>query len=122
VISLDDRTLIIWDMRPPMPPTQDELDGYTPLPADRAQPTAFAHPFAYPLKSVDSHPASSRDLLVADAFGNIFMTDWRADNTADAQAARRGNATELVHPRALAEKAAGHLPRSASVSWRSDTM
>jgi hypothetical protein len=113
----DDKTLLVWDMHPPDPQLEEDPE-WSPMVATRPVPVAFAHPQAYPLKSVESHPTSSRELLVADAVGNVLLTDWRADDAVELTQ----RSTELVHPRAVADKVTGLLPRSGSVSWRSDNM
>jgi hypothetical protein len=116
-LLIDDKMLLVWDMHPPEPQSRED-PGWTPMMSTRPVPVAFAHPQAYPLKSVESHPTSSRELLVADAVGNIILTDWRADESVELTQ----RSTELVHPRALADKVTGLLPKSGSVSWRSDNM
>jgi hypothetical protein len=107
-------------MKPPVTNPDDGQDEYTWQNSDRPQPTAFAHPYAQALKSVESHPTSSRDLLVADAAGNVVLTDWRIDDSLDPS--RKNVSTELGHPRALADKVAGLGSRSGSVAWGSDNM
>jgi hypothetical protein len=57
---------------------------------------------------------------VADAAGNVVLTDWRIDDSLDPS--RKNVSTELVHPRALADKVAGLGSRSGSVAWGSDNM
>jgi hypothetical protein len=84
----------------------------------RPVPVAFAHPQAHPVKCVECHPTSSRELLLADVVGNVFLTDWRSDDSVDLGQ----RSTELIHPRAVADKVSGLLPRSGSVSWRADNV
>ena len=83
---------------------------------DRPQPTAYAIPFPHPLTSVSSHPLSSREFLVSDDHGSIFLTDWRSDPEEDP---RNLNVVELVEPRALSDAVSG-IGSVGAAAWRAD--
>jgi len=83
---------------------------------DRPQPAAYAIPFPHPLTSVSSHPLSSKEFLVSDNHGTIFLTDWRSDPEEDS---RRLNVIELVEPRALSDAVSG-LGSVGVAAWRAD--
>ena len=83
---------------------------------DRPQPAAYAIPFPHPLTSVGSHPLSSKEFLISDNHGTIFLTDWRSDPEEDS---RRLNVVELVEPRALSD-AIGGLGSAGVAAWRAD--
>jgi len=84
--------------------------------SDRPQPAAYAIPFPHPLTSVSSHPLSSKEFLVSDDHGSIFLTDWRSDPEEDT---RRLNVIELVEPRALSDAVSG-LGSAGVAAWRAD--
>ncbi|KDQ59396.1 hypothetical protein JAAARDRAFT_32955 [Jaapia argillacea MUCL 33604] len=127
----DDKVLMVWDLKPSpsvsprvastsaSPGTEDPS-----TPPARHQPTAYPVSFPNPLTSIASHPSTSRDFLVADCRGSIFVTDWRKDPVANEQDRwRHSNVIELIEPRALSDAAAGlPLQWSGSVSWRRDTI
>nr|VWO99074.1 N/A [Ganoderma boninense] len=116
----DDKVLIVWDLNPnlniasPPSPTAG-------LP-ERPQPTAYVINFPHPLTSVDSHPSTSKELLVADCHGSIFLTDWRSDPDENEQNSwRKHSVVEVVEPRALADAVSGlSTTWSGSVAWRRD--
>ncbi|EAU88287.2 hypothetical protein CC1G_11765 [Coprinopsis cinerea okayama7 len=124
----DDKMLMVWDLRPPKIPnvntTHDEdEDDMSPPP--RPQPTALVIPFPHPLVSISSHPLTSKEFLVSDCRGSVFMTDWRLDS-ADLEMQsnfRHSNLVELVDPAALAAACVGQSQRwTGSVGWRSDSL
>lgn len=89
---------------------------------DESRPTALVIPFAYPLCSISSHASTSKEFLVSDSRGSIFLIDWRKDpNDSDEEAFGHQNILELVHPKSLAD-ASANLPRYLSgwASWRAD--
>ena len=115
----DDKMLMVWDLetrttgespRAGSDPTGDSSS------LDRPQPAAYAIPFPHPLTSVSSHPLSSKEFLVSDNRGSIFLTDWRSDPEEDS---RRLNVIELVEPRALSDAVSG-LGSTGVAAWRAD--
>lgn len=159
----DDKNLIVWDLYPatpyspsedtsqvspsPMPTGDDgeDGDGYAARtgPTPRRPPTALVIPFAHALTSVASHPASHKDLLVSDARGSVFLTDWRRDpalepgvdpnlsgstNAHLAAAApdaqpqwAQQSVLEFTHPRVLGDAAANLAAHTAGcAAWRPD--
>lgn len=115
----DDKTLMVWDL-------ETRFAGGSPSAGsdragdrsslDRPQPAAYAIPFPHPLTSVSSHPLSSKEFLVSDNHGSMFLTDWRSDPEEDS---RHLSVIELVEPRALSDAVSGL--RSAGVAaWRAD--
>lgn len=83
---------------------------------DRPQPAAYAIPFPHPLTSVNSHSLSSKEFLVSDNHGSIFLTDWRSDPEEDP---RNLNVVELVEPRALSDAVSG-IGSMGAAAWRAD--
>jgi hypothetical protein len=59
---------------------------------------------------------SSKEFLVSDNHGSIFLTDWRSDPEEDS---RRLNVIELVEPRALSDAVSG-LGSAGVAAWRAD--
>ncbi|KAJ7849155.1 hypothetical protein B0H14DRAFT_2766264 [Mycena olivaceomarginata] len=101
----DDCYLMIWDLYP----TQDASNRSSPdssrmsSPTPRLQPTAYVIAFPHPLTAVSSHPSSSKEFLVSDTRGSIFLTDWRSDpDESDYESWRL---VELIEPYALAATA-----------------
>lgn len=110
----DDKMLMIWDLLPTPSPESDERS--------RPQPTAYAIPFPHPLTSVNSHPTSSKELLVSDSRGSLYLTDWRSDPS-DPEHAPWHHSVELVEPYALAEASRERTtPCSGSVAWSRDSV
>ncbi|KAH9946415.1 WD40-repeat-containing domain protein [Epithele typhae] len=121
----DDKFLMVWDLEPSIniaSPSSPDGGGTPEGTSERAQPTAYAVAFPHPLTSVDAHPSTSKEVLVGDARGSVFLTDWRTDQEGDEQARWRNQAiVELLEPRALADAAPGLATRwSGSVAWRRD--
>ena len=121
---------MVWDLYPTIdiPPTHQspllEKDfAMSPSP-ERPQPTAYVIPFPCPLTTIRSHPATSKELLVADSHGSIFLTDWRSDpEDGEEGALRHSSLVELVEPTALSKASmAGTTQWSASVDWRMDAI
>ncbi|KAH9914700.1 uncharacterized protein B0H18DRAFT_1097086 [Fomitopsis serialis] len=92
--------------------------------SSRPQPTVYVVAFPHPLTSVNSHPTTSKELLVSDCRGSIFLTDWRTEweeNEHDAW--KNSSVVELIEPRALASPVIGVKSRwTGSVSWRRDSV
>ncbi|GLB42200.1 putative WD40 repeats [Lyophyllum shimeji] len=127
----DDKMLMVWDLHPtvdvsshaPSPGLDLSENGTTPFPSDRPQPTAYVIPFSHPLTSISSHPSTSKEFLVSDCRGSIFLTDWRSDpQDMDQDSWRHSSLIELVEPTALSDHLMG-LSRHwvGSVDWRRDT-
>ena len=125
----DDKVLLFWDLSPP---TEDESLPTSPLPpagaplrssahSSRPEPLAFAVPYAHPLHSVASHPSTSKELVVSDAQGSVFVVDWRvdlADKNPD-ERYRGLSIAQLVDPRALADARTGtQTVWGGSVAWQ----
>ncbi|KAJ7687570.1 hypothetical protein B0H14DRAFT_3055284 [Mycena olivaceomarginata] len=113
--------LMIWDLYP----TQDASNRSSPdssrmsSPTPRLQPTAYVIAFPHPLTAVSSHPSSSKEFLVSDTRGSIFLTDWRSDpDESDYESWRL---VELIEPYALAATATGiSVPGGGWAAWRGD--
>ncbi|KAH9483812.1 hypothetical protein JR316_0003290 [Psilocybe cubensis] len=134
----DDKMLMVWDLHPVVDPTQGsrtpspalELDiSMSPPMSSRPQPTAYVIPFPHPLTTIRNHPATSKEFIVADARGSIFLVDWRSDPEEEASAAelRHSSVIELVEPVKLAGEIMGgnrdaQGKWSACVDWRVDSM
>lgn len=115
----DDKMLMVWDLETRtggVSPSagSDRAEYHSFL--DRPQPTAYPIPFPHPLTSVGSHPLSSKEFLVSDNHGSIFLTDWRSDPEGDP---RNLNVVELVEPRALSDAVSG-IGSAGAAAWRAD--
>ncbi|ETW85578.1 hypothetical protein HETIRDRAFT_309790 [Heterobasidion irregulare TC 32-1] len=115
----DDKMLMVWDLHPKVdaPALQTPTPATSPDPnPPLLQPLAWAVPFPHPLTSVNAHPSASKELIVSDSRGSIFLTDWRSETN-------KPSVIELVEPRALADIATGAFSNwSGSVSWRRDSV
>ena len=110
---------MVWDLDPALdivsPPSPG---GASPT---RPQPTSYPIAFPHPLTSVDAHPLKSKEVLVGDCRGSIFLTDWRSDLENEQDSWHNQAVVELVEPRALADSAPGLSAKwSGSVAWRRD--
>lgn len=114
--------LMVWDLNPALYIASPGSPLSSPTP--RPQPTAYVISFPYPLTTVAAHPSTSKEFLIADARGNIFLTDWRTDPEENEQASwRNSSVIELVEPRALSDTIRGVPNRYAgSVAWRRDSV
>lgn len=117
--NADDKMLMIWDLQPEL----DSQPHDSPSPGMdidyRPQPTAYPIPFEHPLLSVCAHPSTSKELLVSDSRGSIYLTDWRTDFTdRTSEAWHHPNVLELVEPRAMADTVMGFSgPSTGSLAW-----
>ena len=131
---LDDKMLMVWDLHPtidihsvghspePAPGADFEM---TPMPPPRPQPTAYVIPFPHPLTTIRAHPATSKEFLVADCRGSVFLTDWRSDpDEADSEGVlRHSSLIELIEPSTLATACMSTMKQwSASIDWRVDAI
>lgn len=111
---------MVWDLETRAsrgsPSASSDRAGDSSFLLDRPQPAAYAIPFPHPLTSVSSHPLSSKEFLVSDNHGSIFLTDWRSDPEEDS---RNLNVIELVEPRALSDAVSG-IGSTGVAAWRAD--
>ncbi|TDL23611.1 hypothetical protein BD410DRAFT_142541 [Rickenella mellea] len=120
----DDKNLIVWDLYPSTDHANSPINS--PLPSQspsgtRAQPTALVIPFAHPLTSVSSHPLTSKEFIVSDCRGSVFLTDWRKDPNEEDETWH--HIVELVHPTALAKAATNRSGYwTGCASWRRDSL
>ena len=120
--------LMVWDLQPtlnissgvPSPETSGQ-DASSP-PNPRPQPTAYVIAFPHPLITVNSHPGSSKDFLVSDCRGSIFLSDWRTDPVLTEQGSwRHSTLVELVEPHALRDSLLGKSAQDMGfTAWRRD--
>ena len=116
----DDKTLMVWDLdafadgRSPSAVGSDRVGDHSC--SGRPEPAVYAIPFPHPLTSVSSHPLSSKEFLVSDNHGSIFLTDWRSDPEE-----RNLNVIELIEPRALSD-AVGGTGSAGVAAWRADNL
>ena len=78
--------------------------------------------FDYPLCSVESHPTTSKELLVSDSRGSLFLLDWRRDpNDPYDGSLYHENTIELTNVKVTAAMAT-NLSKAitGSASWRRD--
>lgn len=118
--------LMVWDLSPSITLPAPSASPSSSEPALRPQPTAYVIAFPYPLTSVNAHPTTSREFLVADARGNIFLTDWRSDPDEHQEKTwRNSSVIELVEPRALSDAVCGGSSSqgrwAGSVAWKRDS-
>ncbi|KAF8590022.1 hypothetical protein K439DRAFT_1628231 [Ramaria rubella] len=127
----DDKILIFWDLTPstadaPAPITPPHSPLRSPSPTNRPQPLAFAVPYAHPLHTVASHPSTSKELVVSDCQGSVFVVDWRVDPTMDVEADEqyRGlSVAQLIDPRALADARTGmQTVWGGAAAWQQQDM
>ncbi|KAJ2936684.1 hypothetical protein H1R20_g411, partial [Candolleomyces eurysporus] len=123
----DDKMLMVWDLHPPAPARgarQDNEDGMDDDDEPRPQPTAYVIPFPHPLTSISSHPHTSKEFLVSDCRGSVYLTDWRSDPVDIEEGnLRHSSLVELVEPYALSASCMGHPVKwSGSTAWRSDSV
>lgn len=111
---------MVWDLTPQIV-TDTQLDIGSP--DSRPQPTAYVMAYPHPLTSIDSHSSTTKELLVSDCRGTIYITDWRSDpGASDQESWRSANVLELTDPHALSEASVGlSLSLSGSVAWRRDS-
>ncbi|EPQ58505.1 hypothetical protein GLOTRDRAFT_137202, partial [Gloeophyllum trabeum ATCC 11539] len=118
----DDRLLLVWDLYPDIPPEEDIPENAADIPGRLSEPVAYAIKYSHALNSVCAHPSSSKELLVGDCQGSIFLVDWRSTIPDEAFSFRRHSILELVEPRALAESTMGFASgKGGSVAWRVDS-
>jgi hypothetical protein len=123
--------LMVWDLYPSMEipsPFQSHSPSpdyaITPALDARPQPTAYVIPFPHPLTSICAHPGTSKEFLVSDCHGSVFLTDWRTDpDDNDDGSLRHSSVVELIEPLALAAASMGATSqRSVSIDWRRDAI
>ncbi|KAJ7632334.1 WD40-repeat-containing domain protein [Roridomyces roridus] len=92
----DDKMLMVWDLYPGpgIVDSSGVLGSSSPPP--RLQPTAYVIAFPHPLTTVSAHPSSSKEFLVSDARGCLFLTDWRSNDEDE-----DWRMIELIEPHAL---------------------
>ncbi|KAI5900038.1 uncharacterized protein SCHCODRAFT_02606795 [Schizophyllum commune H4-8] len=119
-----DKTVLVWDLYPERiddGSANAQMPEASMPPEDRTPPTAYEISYAHPLTTLCSHPATSKELLVADTHGTIFMVDWRSDDPGEPQPDRR-TVFELVQPYAMGDALIGNGDTTwTSVAWRRDT-
>ncbi|KAJ3761852.1 hypothetical protein EV360DRAFT_36960 [Lentinula raphanica] len=115
----DDKMLMVWDLTPHDTDVQDEIQS----PDSRPQPTVYVMAYPHPLTSIDSHTSTTKELLVSDSRGTVYIVDWRSDPSASEQDSWRSSSVlELTDPHALSEVSVGlSLKLSGSVAWRRDS-
>ena len=125
---IDDKMLMVWDLHPPAdiessPPPTTTM-SLSPSPSSRSQPTANVISFPNPLTSIRSHPSTSKEFLVSDSHGAVYLTDWRSDpDDGDSGGLWHSSLVEFIEPSALSASCLGGPSQwSASVDWRNDTV
>lgn len=119
---------MVWDLQPTLNissgvPYPENPSQNSSSPADpRPQPTAYVIPFPHPLITVNSHPGSSKEFLVADSRGSIFLTDWRTDPALTEQGSwRHATLLELIEPHAVGDSLLGASSQIMGfAAWRHD--
>lgn len=93
-------------------------------PHPRPQPTAYVIAFPHPLVTVNSHQFSSKEFLVSDCRGSVFLTDWRSDPEQSEQGTwRQSSVIELVEPHALSKSLMGISSQwTGFAAWRQDNI
>ena len=80
----------------------------------------------HPLTSISSHPLTSKEFLISDCRGSVYLTDWRSDAQdleGNGAGLRHSNLAELVEPGALAAACMGQSWRwSGLTAWRVDSL
>ncbi|EGN92011.1 hypothetical protein SERLA73DRAFT_191705 [Serpula lacrymans var. lacrymans S7.3] len=121
----DDKMLMVWDLHPTLnisssSSSPDVSSAWSQPP--RPQPTAYVISFPHPLMTVSSHPSTSKEFLVSDCRGSIFLIDWRSDPEQRRQGSwRHLSSIELIEPRSLSNSATGLSSQwTGCSSWRRD--
>ena len=118
-MDADDKSLLVWDLNPSVDVECTPVmvnDTLTPPP--RPTPTAYPIHFSYPLTAIASHPSSSKEFLIADSHGSIFLTNWRVDGE---QSWGSRSSVELIEPQAAADTLSGRMISGrGSIGWRRD--
>ncbi|KAK0459460.1 uncharacterized protein EV420DRAFT_268163 [Desarmillaria tabescens] len=123
----DDKMLMVWNLLPSVDTASMLVSPVahsgTASPPPRAQPTAYVIAFPHSLTSINSHPSTSKEFLVSDCKGSLFLTDWRSDpDDPDQDSWHNSSLVELVEPHALSEASLGRsLQWSGSVAWQRDS-
>lgn len=120
---------MVWDLHPTIDISSNATSPghspqmFSPLLSERPQPTAYVIPFPHPLTTVNSHPSSSKEFLVSDCRGSIFLIDWRSDPAErDQDSWHHSSIVEFIEPFALAGASKGHeIQWSGSVAWHRDS-
>ena len=111
--------MIVWDLRPKSGAENDAFLTSSVSSTKSSPPTALVISFAYPLCSISSHESSSKEFIVSDSRGSVFVVDWRKDPLEnEEEAVTHQNFIELVHPRSLADSVS-NIPSCLSgyASW-----
>ena len=89
---------------------------------ERRQPTALVIPFAHPLVSVSSHPSTSKEFVVSDVRGSVYIIDWQKDPAEDVMDSwHKYTVIELTHARTLADATINLTEAwSGCASWKPD--
>ncbi|KAG2061396.1 hypothetical protein BDR06DRAFT_1016493 [Suillus hirtellus] len=127
----DDKMLMVWDLHPaldissgiPSPERSLGTDA-SPSPHPRPQPTSYVISFPHPLVTVNCHQSSSKEFLVSDSRGSIFLTDWRSDPEQSEQGSwRHSSVIELVEPHGLSKSLMGISSQwTGFAAWRQDNI
>jgi hypothetical protein len=113
---------MVWDLHPDLDRSSSIPSPHSSSPSEedeRSQPTAYVIPFSHPLSSVSSHPNTSKELLIADSRGSLFLIDWRSDPHGSWRGA---SLIELVDPKALANNSPNTHTWGGSAAWRRDAI
>ncbi|KIY51943.1 hypothetical protein FISHEDRAFT_64060 [Fistulina hepatica ATCC 64428] len=126
----DDKTLMVWDLNPSIhiPPKATTAAALFSTPSlERHPPVSYAVLFPLPLTTVCAHPSTSKEFLVSDCHGTVYITDWRSDRAAvpdivdESLSWHQGNLLELVDPSTMLSASAGNsLVRQGNAAWRRD--
>ncbi|KAG6332255.1 hypothetical protein ID866_6835 [Astraeus odoratus] len=126
----DDKMLMVWDLNPTLDissgivsPVRLGGDDSSETTDTRPQPTAYAIAFPHPLVTVNSHPSSSKEFLVSDCRGSVFLVDWRTDPGQTEQGSwRHSIVLELIESRAISDSLmATPFRGGAFTAWRRDS-
>jgi hypothetical protein len=113
---------MVWDLHPAVDISSPGVD-YSASPPAAPQPTAYVIAFSHPLVTINSHPSTSKEFLVSDSRGSIFLTDWRSDpEDVDEQSRRHHSLVELIEPRALSASLGHAVQWTGAVGWRRDSV
>lgn len=131
ILHLDDKMLMVWDLHPALDissgipsPERSLGTNASPSPHPRPQPTSYVISFPHPLVTVNCHQSSSKEFLVSDSRGSIFLTDWRSDPEQSEQGSwRHSSVIELVEPHGLSKSLMGISSQwTGFAAWRQDNI
>ncbi|KAJ7684840.1 hypothetical protein DFH06DRAFT_1156822 [Mycena polygramma] len=117
----DDKMLMVWDLYPGIDTSSGSSSESSRMSRSSSPkpPTAYVIAFPHPLAGISAHPSSTKEFLISDTRGSIFLTDWRSSDADDSDY-ESWRLVELVEPYALAATSTGISVTGGCAAWRGD--